>query len=124
MQGFTRKKVLRKLAKFYQKRQSKMGICGIYLSDDNALSHKARSMTSFLKEQGDYFLEHPPYFPDIAACDCFLFPRLKKNLAGRNNTSCQKLGAAILNLTRGIPEKDYEKAFKDWIKRLKLCISL
>ena len=65
---FYKKKVLRKLVKFCQKRQSKTGICGILLSHDSALSHKARSMTSFLKEQGDYFLEHPIYFPDIAPC--------------------------------------------------------
>ena len=46
-------KVLRKLVKFYQKHQSKTGICGIYLIHDNAEIHKAGSMTSFLKEQGD-----------------------------------------------------------------------
>ena len=67
-------------------------------------------MTSFLKKkQGDYFLEHPPYFPDIAHCDFFLFLRLKKNLAGRKYTSRQKLGAATFELLRGVPEKDYEK---------------
>ena len=52
---FFRKKNLRMLVKFYQKRQSKTGICGICLSRDNALSHKTGSMTSFLKEQGDFF---------------------------------------------------------------------
>ena len=81
-------------------------------------------MTSFLNEQGDYFLEHPPYSPYIAPCDFLLFHCLKKNLAGRKYTSCQKLGAATFDLFRGVPEKDYEKAFKDWIKRLKLRISV
>ena len=38
----------------------------------------------FWKEQGDYVLEHSPYSPDLVPCDFFLFPRLKKNLAGRN----------------------------------------
>ena len=38
----------------------------------------------FWKEQGVYVLEHSPYSPDLVPCDCFLFPRLKKNLAGRN----------------------------------------
>ena len=97
---FYKKKVWRKLVKFYQKCRP-MNICGIYLS-----SHKARSMTSFLKEQGDYFLEHPPYSPDIAPCDFFLSPRLKKNLAGRKHTSRQKLGAATFYLLRVVPEKN------------------
>ena len=59
-------KVLRKPVKFYPKRKLKMGICGIYLSHNNALSRKARNMTSFLKEQCVFFLEHPPFSPYIA----------------------------------------------------------
>ena len=38
----------------------------------------------FWKEQGVYVLEHSPYSPDLVPCDFCLFPRLKKNLAGRN----------------------------------------
>ena len=56
---FLKKKVSRKFIKFYQKRRPKTGICGIYLSQGG-------NVTSFLKEQGDYFLEHPTYSPDIA----------------------------------------------------------
>ena len=38
----------------------------------------------FWKEQRVYALEHASYSPDLVPCDFFLFPRLKKNLAGRN----------------------------------------
>ena len=38
----------------------------------------------FQKEQGVYVLEHSPYSPDLVPCDFFLFPCLKKKLAGRN----------------------------------------
>ena len=38
----------------------------------------------FWKEQGVYVPEHSPYSFDLVPCDYFLFPRLKKNLAGRN----------------------------------------
>ena len=72
MQGFYVKKVLRKLDKFYQKCRLKTGVCVINLSHDNASSHKGGDVTLFLKEQGDYFLEHPPYSPDIAPCDFLL----------------------------------------------------
>ena len=47
---FYRKKVLRKLVKFYQKCLKKTGICGIYLLHGNASSHKAGSVTSFYGE--------------------------------------------------------------------------
>ena len=71
----------------------------------------------FWKEQGVYVLEHSPYSPDLVPCDFFLFTRLKKNLAGRNIPP-------ILNLLIGIPQKDNEKVFKDWIKNLKICVSV
>ena len=88
------------------------------------MSHKAGSVTFNQNDQGVYVLEHPPYSPDLAPCVFFLFPYLKKKLAGRKYTSSQKLGATLFNLLRDIPEKDYEKAFKDWIKRLRLCVSV
>ena len=72
-------------------------------------------MTSFLEEEEVYVLEHPPLSPDIVPCDFVVFPRLKKNPADRKYTSHQKFGAAIVTLLRGLPQKDYEKAFKDWI---------
>ena len=42
----------KKTCQIVPKRQSKTGICVIYLSHDNALCHKAGSMTSFLNEPG------------------------------------------------------------------------
>ena len=98
-------KVLRKFVIFYQQRRPNTGILGINVLHDNAASHKAGSVTSFLKEQGVYVLEHPPYSPDLAPCDFFLFSRLKKNLAGRKYASRQKFGAAVFNLLRDIQKK-------------------
>ena len=33
------------------------------------------------------------------------------------------LGSAIFLCLKGIPRNDYKTAFKNWIKRLKLCIA-
>ena len=41
-----------------------------------------------------------------------------------NKISMRKsLGSAIFQCLNSIPQKDYENAFKNWIKRLKLCLS-
>ena len=79
--------------------------------DDNASSLNAGSLTLFLKAQGIYVLEHPLYSPYLGLCDFFLLPRLKNKLAGR------KIYIWLFNLLRDIPENDYEKGFKDWIKK-------
>ena len=94
----------------------------MYLLHDNAASHKAGSVTLFLKKSGVYVLEHPPYSPDLAPLCFFLFPQIKKKLTGRNYTSCQKLGVAIFNLFKDIAEKDYEKAFRNWTILFTVCI--
>ena len=70
---------------------------------------KTGSMTSFLNEQGSVFysVTRPLCLPVPSSQEIYI-----------------QLGAAIFNLLRGIPEKDYEKAFKDWIKRLRLTVYL
>ena len=78
----------------------------------------------FWKEQGVYVLEHSPYFPDLVPCDFFSLPSSQEKSCWQKYTSRQKLGVSILNLLRGIPQKDYEKVFKDWIKNLKICVSV
>ena len=69
-------------------------------------------------------------FARSSPCDFFLFLRLKKHLAGRKYQTRKNLGSAILYLglaifqcLNSIPRKDYENAFENWIKRLKLCVS-
>jgi len=46
------------------------------LHQDNAPPHKARIVTEFLVEQGIETLRHPPYSPDLAPSDFWLFDTL------------------------------------------------
>ena len=89
----------------------------------NASSHKAAIVREYLKQEKVVELPHPPYSPDLAPCIFFLFPRLKKHLAGRTYQTHKNLGSAIFQCLNSIPRKDYENAFENWIKRLKLFVS-
>ncbi|MEW8545018.1 MAG: hypothetical protein AB2693_15955, partial [Candidatus Thiodiazotropha sp.] len=63
--------------------------------------------------------------PDLSPCDYFFFSissKLKKQLAGRRYRTRQALASAVYQCMLGIPENEYEDAFKNWIKRLKLCV--
>ncbi|XP_045105138.1 uncharacterized protein LOC123500495 [Portunus trituberculatus] len=44
------------------------------LHHDNAAPHKGRLTVQFLEQQGITLLPHPPYSPDLASCDFWLFP--------------------------------------------------
>lgn len=119
---FYRKVVLKTLKKYFEKRRPATGLAGVRLLHDNASSHKAAIVREFLTQQKVVELPHPPYSPDLAPCDFFLFPRLKKYLTGRKFKKRKELGSAIFQCLKGIPKSDYENAFKSWIRRLKLCI--
>jgi histone-lysine N-methyltransferase SETMAR len=54
------------------------------LSDDQkSPAHTAFSIQEFLAEKKNPVVPHPPYSPDLAAYDFFLFPRIKMKLKGR-----------------------------------------
>ncbi len=44
--------------------------------------HTAAKVTDFMAARGIKLIEHPPFSPDLAPADYFLFPRIKKELAG------------------------------------------
>uniref|UniRef100_A0A8D0BMD3 Transposase n=1 Tax=Salvator merianae TaxID=96440 RepID=A0A8D0BMD3_SALMN len=53
---------------------------GVLFLQDNAPAHKAGKMMDVLRKLGFQCLDHPPYSPDLAPSDYFLFPNLKKSL--------------------------------------------
>ena len=117
---FYKGKLLHKLKKYFLNRRQATGLRGVRLLHDNASSHKAAIVRECLKQEKVVELPHPPYSPDLAPCDFFLFPRLKKHLAERKYRTRKNLGSAIFQCLNSIPRKDYENAFENWIKRLNL----
>ena len=70
--------------------------------------HKAKLTTTYLNKRGFSVLEHPPYSPDLAPCDFWLFPILKNRLAGRKFDRAQDLAKAVklelLSIPKGVPK--------------------
>jgi histone-lysine N-methyltransferase SETMAR len=50
---------------------------------DNASAHRSVLVNDFLAKNNVTTLEHPPYSPDLAPADLYLFHRLKSTLTGR-----------------------------------------
>ena len=44
---------------------------------------KQQQPTSFWRKKKIAVIPHPPYSPDLAPCDFFLFPKMKLKLKGR-----------------------------------------
>jgi len=54
----------------------------VLLLHDNAPAHTSDVATSTAAECGYELLPHPPYLPDLAPSDFYLFPLLKEHLRG------------------------------------------
>ena len=60
---------------------------GVLLLQHNAPVHNAHVATTTARECGYEIIPHPPYSPDLAPCDFYLFPNFKSDLAGRRHMS-------------------------------------
>lgn len=98
-------------------------VCGtknLKFHHDNARPHVHSGVISYLKSQKFTIMDHPPYSPDLAPCDFWLFDYIKQRLG--NHTSAQSLNEEITKIVSSIPEKEYKKTFDKWIERMEYCI--
>ncbi len=74
---------LRRLKESIRKKRKDLWVGQQFLlHHDNASPHTAAPTLALIGESGIDMLPHPPYSPDLAPCDFFLFPRLKAELRG------------------------------------------
>ena len=59
----------------------------------------------------------PPYSPNMAPCDFFLFPKINRTLKGRRFTAIVDIKSASLKELKAISKIEFEKCFEDWKKR-------
>jgi hypothetical protein len=122
---FTRKFMLEEVMKDFMFRVSipktKDKNRKVKLHMDNAKPHRIDEEMAGLNVPR---VEHPPYSPDLAPCDFFLFGYLKFMLEGLFFESDEELIAATREIMAGIPRKTFEKVFEEWISRLEKCVAL
>jgi histone-lysine N-methyltransferase SETMAR len=93
---------------------------GIKLHHDNARPHVSNIVLDYLHEAKLNVMAHPPYSPDIAPSDFWLFNRLKRNLG--TYPDARSLAKAITTELNSIPIEEYQKTFHKWTERMKLCV--
>ncbi len=92
------------------------------LHHDNASSHTAAPTVDFLEASQIKILEHPPYSPDLAPCDYFLFPKLKSLLRGHRFQSLEDMKTGVLRTLRSISADDFGEAITSMPIRWMKCI--
>ena len=79
--------------KFRTRRRGKLA-AGVLLLHDNAPLHKSRVAQAAIRECKFEQLNHPPYSPDLAPSDYYLFRNLKSHLRGTRFRDDDELKAA------------------------------
>ena len=77
----------------------------------------------FLAQKQVAMLHHPPYSPDLAPADYFLFPKVKLQLKGARFDTIQEIQKAVTDKLQAIPAKDFSNAMKKLETPANQCIA-
>jgi histone-lysine N-methyltransferase SETMAR len=95
-----------------------------HLHVDNAKPDTSKMSIQKIEELSFILVPQPPYSPDIAPCDFFLFGYLKQHLDGKRFTSEDQVIAAVMEVFDKIPLQTFQNVMDDWQYRLRRWIQL
>jgi len=93
------------------------------LQHDNAPAHTALSIQEFLAKKNIPVLPHPPYSPDLAPCNLYLFPKLKSKLKGRHFGTMVNIQKIVTDELNTLTENDFKYCYDQWKKRWNHCVT-
>ena len=114
--------VLKRLRDAIRRKRPKLRRSGDwFFHHDNAPALRTRE---FLAKHSITVLPHPhpPYSPDLAQCDFFLFPMLKRPLKGRRFETILETNANATKGLKGIKKEAYLYCFRKWKHRRDKCV--
>jgi histone-lysine N-methyltransferase SETMAR len=116
-------KVLDVFMRHFKKKRPVMAEQPWFFHWDNAPVHTAAIVQDWLVAHDVQVLRHPPYSPDLAPADFFLFRRVKEELAGitLDHSSLKKEWEGV---TRSISAEEFATAFRRWYERCQKCIDI
>ncbi|KAL4113507.1 hypothetical protein QTP88_017119 [Uroleucon formosanum] len=92
------------------------------LHHDNAPAHSAHVVQQFLAKHGIPVVSQPPYSPDLAPYDFFLFPKIKMALKGKRFQDVDEIKQNATEQLRGVSKNDFHRCFQKWQERWRTCM--
>jgi histone-lysine N-methyltransferase SETMAR len=91
---------------------------------DNAPSHTARISTQALLQCKFEQMFHPPYSPDLAPSDYYLFRNLKNHLKGKRYQDDNEVKEAVQSYFDNLPQSHFLTGLESLISKWQRCIEL
>ncbi|UYV82755.1 hypothetical protein LAZ67_22000747 [Cordylochernes scorpioides] len=92
------------------------------LHHDNPPAHTSLLVRDYLAKNNTLMMPQPPYSPDLAPCDFFLFSKLKRPMKGRRYATLDEIKTASKEELKRFLKNDFLKCFEDWKNRWHKCI--
>ena len=89
-----------------------------HFHQDNAPVHNSILVTDYLTKMGIKTVPQPPYSPDLAPCDFWLFPKLR----GCRYETIEEVKEAVTKAIDSLIQNDFPVAFQKLLERYK-CIA-
>ncbi|KAG5343484.1 MOS1T transposase, partial [Acromyrmex charruanus] len=86
-------------------------------------SHTSLVVRDYFAKNLTHIIPQPPYSPDLAPCDFWLFSKLKRPLRGHRFETIEEIKEKTTSELRAIPTDDYAACFENWKKRWHSCIA-
>ena len=113
-------KVLREFRKrFRQKRPALFKSGQWHFHHDNTPVHNSILVTDYLTKMGIKTVPHPPYSPDLAPCDFWLFLKLR----GCRYKTIEEMKEAMMKVIETLTQEDSHRAFQKLLEWYNKCIA-
>jgi histone-lysine N-methyltransferase SETMAR len=125
-QAVNAKYIVEALSKFlvtFKKKRQNMAVGEWFFHWDNAPVHTAAVVKDWMAARNFRLIDHLPYSLDLVPADFFLFPTIKRQLAGKT-LSQETFKTMREGAARTIAEEDYATAFRRWFERCEKRIRL
>ena len=90
-----------------------------HFHQDNAPVHNSILVTDYLTKMGIKTVRHPPYSPDLAPCDFWLFPKLR----GCRYETIEEMKEAVMKVIDTLTQEDFHGSFQKLLERHNKCIA-
>ena len=94
----------------------------LYLLHDNAPIHTAATTSTAINDLDFHVLPHPPYSPDLAPSDYYLFRHLKQHLRGERFDSSEDIKEAVMDFFNSRSRDFFLEAFRELPTRWRKCL--
>ena len=112
--------VLREFRNSFRRKRSALFKLGQWhFHQDNAPVHNSILITDYLTKRGIKTVPHPPYSPDLASCDFWLFPKLR----GCRYVTIEAMKEAVTKVIDMLTQEDFHGALQKLLERYNKCIA-